>query len=218
MLPKKTKWDAVLCSRLSTKRGRFRSHTRVFSGGYWRMAEQETAVDLGMIESTSHEGNEGQRPLHVVRPRLTVEDDANAMGERPTLSDSQLGFVAPPVPYIEPAVRSRLPRTSFRVLQAWEGVVTALGEDSFAVRLVDLVGNMPDEEADVSFDEVSDDERELVNVGAVFLLHVGYATSEGGQRSRVAILRIRRLPVWTETELSSASKAAQQQADSIRWR
>ena len=110
------------------------------------------------------------------------------------------------------------PGTSFRTLQAWEGVVTAVGEDEFAVRLMDLMHEMPDEEADVSFDEVSDDEKQLVQVGAVFLLHVGYATSDGGQRSRKAILRFRRRPAWTDAELAAAGKVAEEQANSIRWR
>jgi hypothetical protein len=79
------------------------------------------------------------------------------------------------------------------------------------------MSDMPDEEADVSFDEVSDDERVLVKVGAVFLLHVGYATTEGGQRSRVALLRFRRLPVWTDTELATAGSVAREQANTIRW-
>lgn len=88
---------------------------------------------------------------------------------------------------------------------------------SFSVKLVDLSGDEPDEEAEVDFEEVSADERSLIAVGAVFLLHIGYATSEGGQRSRTSILRFRRLPVWTEAELSSARRTAQAQADRIRW-
>ena len=40
------------------------------------------------------------------------------------------------------------------------------------------MSDMPEEEAEISLDEVSDDERPLVKEGAVFLLHVGYATSE----------------------------------------
>ena len=182
------------------------------------MTDQLPAVHLGVIDSMSHEGNVAQRPFHVVGSPPSVDEDDNATGERSTLSDSQSGFEAPPIPYIAPAVRLQEPRTSFRILQAWEGVVTAVAENSFAVRLIDLMSDMPEEEADVSLDEVSDDERQLVKVGAVFLLHVGYATSEGGQRSRTAILRFRRLPVWTDSELATAGQVAQEQAQTIRWR
>ena len=95
--------------------------------------------------------------------------------------------------------------------------MTAVEGQSFTVNLVDLSGNEPDEEAEIDFEEVSADERSLIAIGAVFLLHVGYATSEGGQRSRTAILRFRRLPVWTDAELSNARRAAQKQAETIRW-
>ena len=89
---------------------------------------------------------------------------------------------------------------------------------SFSVKLMDLMANEPDEEADIDFEEVSVDERALISIGAVFLLYVGYATSEGGQRSRTSILRFRRLPVWTEMELASAEKTAREKADQIRWK
>ena len=109
------------------------------------------------------------------------------------------------------------PRSNFHTLQAWEGVVTAVDGESFSVKLMDLSGDEPDEEAEIDFEEVSADERTLIAVGAVFLLHVGYATSEGGQRSRTSILRFRRLPVWTETELARAKRTAQEWADTIHW-
>ena len=114
--------------------------------------------------------------------------------------------------------KAKVKGLSIRTLQAWEGVVTAVGKDEFTVRLVDLMHDMPDEEADVSFDDVSDDEKQFVQVGAVFLLHVGHATSDGGRRSRKAILRFRRRPVWTDAELAAAGKVAEEQASSIRWR
>ena len=182
------------------------------------MTDQLPAVHLGAIGSMSHEGNEIQRPFHVVGSPPLVDDDANAPREGSTLSDSQSGFEAPPIPYIAPAVRFHEPRTSFRILQKWQGIVTAVAEESFTVRLLDLMRDMPEEEAEISLDEVSDDERPLVKEGAVFLLHVGYATSEGGQRSRTAILRFRRLPVWTDSELGTADQVAQEQANTIRWR
>ena len=110
------------------------------------------------------------------------------------------------------------PRSNFRTLQAWEGVVIAVDRESFWVRLVDLSGAEPDEEAEIDFEQVSADERKFIAIGAVFLLHVGYATSEGGQRSPTSILRFRRLPVWTEAELERARINAQKLADEIRWK
>ncbi len=182
------------------------------------MNSKLTVSDLGVPPSMSLDENEKKPTLHVVRPHPQIDDDSNVSGARSTLcDDSQVGLL-PPLPYIRPAIRLPDSGTSFRTLQAWEGVVTSVREDAFAVRLMDLMNDTPDEEADVSFEEVSDDEKQLVKVGAVFLLHVGYATTEGGQRSRKAILRFRRLPVWTDAELATAGRVAQEQANAIRWR
>ena len=179
------------------------------------MVEDQTA-SLVTAEFISHEPSQGRRSFHVYEPPPKIDDDRNSDDEHSSFSGFQAD-VEVALPYVHHPVRVAALRTSFRTLQAWEGVVTAVAEESFAVKLVDLISNKPDEEADIDFEDVSKDERPLVRIGAVFLLHVGYATSEGGQRSRTAILRFRRLPVWTESELSSARKAAQEQADTIRW-
>ena len=166
----------------------------------------------------SHEPSRGPAALRLYRapPSPRIDTDFNARD-----ADSSEGAQQPkpPValPYVQHDIPFPQPRSSFRTLQAWEGVVTAVEGQSFSVNLVDLSGNEPDEEAEIDFEEVSADERPLIAIGAVFLLHVGYATSEGGQRSRTAILRFRRLPVWTDAELSSARRTAQEQADTIRW-
>lgn len=114
--------------------------------------------------------------------------------------------------------QAKEPRSNFLTLQAWEGVVTAVDRESFGVRLVDLTAAESDEEAEIDFEQVSDDERKFIVIGAVFLLHVGYATSDGGQRNPTSILRFRRLPVWTEAELESARINAQKLLDEIRWK
>lgn len=152
----------------------------------------------------------------VYRAPPSIEPDFNA---RDTDSSTGRPQKWPPVgrPYVQHLTSLPQPRSSFRTLQAWEGVVTGVEAQSFSVKLVDLSGDEPDEEAEIDFEEVSVDERSLIAVGAVFLLHVGYATSEGGQRSRTSILRFRRLPVWTEAELSTARRVAQEQAETIRW-
>ena len=158
----------------------------------------------------------GESEIRVYRPPPIIDYDGNSDSTDSSLKNPQFRR-AVAVPYVQCRFTPPVPRTNFHTLQAWEGAVTAVNDRSFSVRLVDLTGNQPDEEADVDFEDVSKDERSLVKIGAVFLLHVGYATSEGGQRSRTAILRFRRLPVWTEKELSSAERAAQDHVENIHW-
>ena len=180
------------------------------------MTELHNALRLPTDELSTHGLCQGQPfpRIHDAPPeieRAFNPSDANSSRARLQQADE----IA--LPYVENNIPRPQPRTNFLTLQAWEGVVTSVEEEVFSVRLMDLTGSEPDEEADIGYDEVSADERTLIRIGAVFLLYVGYAISEGGQRSRTSILRFRRLPVWTESELSGAKKAAQQQADTIRW-
>ena len=180
------------------------------------MVEDHSFVDSVSDGISSHASGYGESEIRVYKPPPTINHDRNAYIADSSIDNPQIRK-AVAVPYVRCRIAPPEPRTNFLTLQAWEGVVTAVNDRSFSVRLVDLTGNQPDEEADVDFEDVSKDERSLVRIGAVFLLHVGYATSEGGQRSRTAILRFRRLPVWTEKELSSAERAAQDHVENIHW-
>lgn len=97
-------------------------------------------------------------------------------------------------------------------LQKWEGVVTEVEKDIFNARLLDLTDDNPEEEADFSIEEVSEDDRKLLKPGAVFYWSLGYLTTGTGQVIRTSIVKFRRLPAWTETEV----KRAQEQAAKIR--
>ena len=181
------------------------------------MTEAQNTHSWITAENKSYQPSRGQPFPRIYEPAPPIENDSNAQADDSSLGDPQTGPVVN-LPYVHHHIPQSGPKTHFLTLQAWEGVVTAVEADSFTVKLVDLMSDMPDEEADIDFEDVSKDERALVTIGAIFLLYVGYATSEGGQRSRTTILRFRRLPVWTETELASAKKAAREKADQIRWK
>ena len=179
------------------------------------MTEDQNASGSYTTEFSS-QPSPGIRPIRVYDPPPHLDDDLNPDDVSSSVSDPQEGAKLA-LPFVQFSFPALEPRTNFRTLQAWEGVVTDVQDSTFSVRLVDLTSNEPDEESNIDFEDVSKDERPLVRTGAVFLLHVGYSTSQGGQRSRTALLRFRRLPVWTEPELSSAEKAAEEQVDQINW-
>ncbi|HEX8947795.1 MAG TPA: hypothetical protein VF790_02465, partial [Dissulfurispiraceae bacterium] len=93
-------------------------------------------------------------------------------------------------------------------LQKWEGVVTEIGKDVFNARLFDLTANNPEEIAEFSIDDVSEDDRELLKPGAIFYWSIGYLTTRTGQRMRMSFIKFRRLPAWTERDIKSAKKRA----------
>jgi len=99
--------------------------------------------------------------------------------------------------------------TLFTSFIKWRGVVLKIYEDCFLCRLVDQDGNSPDEEAEILLSEISDEDLQLIAIGAVFYWSIGYQTNPSGSRTRFSIIRFRRLPVWRSEELSEAQKKAE---------
>lgn len=55
-----------------------------------------------------------------------------------------------------------------RILRNWEGVITSVCDDYFEARLHDMTGKVDDEIVEIGFDEINEDEIDLVESGAVF--------------------------------------------------
>lgn len=99
---------------------------------------------------------------------------------------------------------------SFAVIQKWEGYVSSVTEDTFEATLCCIKGEGPDQYAKFSFEDVSDDDRPLISVGAVFYWSIGYLEKISGQRLRASLIRFRRLPAWTRRELANAEARAKE--------
>lgn len=112
--------------------------------------------------------------------------------------------------------RERLSR--FKSLQKWEGVVTDVLEDSFTARVHDLTRRGLEEEAEFFKDEISQDDLGLIQPGAVFYWNIGYYDSKSGQRTRQSLIRFRRLPGLSKSQLNRARLEAQRFASSIEWK
>jgi len=111
------------------------------------------------------------------------------------------------------------PRASFEPLNEWEGYVVAILDNGFAAHLLDLTAGCATEsdEATFSIDDVSDDDRGLVGLGAIFRWSVGYERQVTGTRRKVSSLVFRRLPIWTKREISESREKARSLVQSITW-
>jgi hypothetical protein len=81
--------------------------------------------------------------------------------------------------------------------QKWRGVVKEVSGETFIGHLTDLLRNVPEEEAEFYQIDVSDDDKELLCVGAVFYWCIGYTISASNQQRRTSFLRFQRLPIYT---------------------
>lgn len=111
------------------------------------------------------------------------------------------------------------PRASFEPIQEWEGYVVSLGGGGFLARLLDRTAELlvETEEAEFSFEDVSEDDLSLIEPGAVFRWSVGYEKKVTGVRQKISSIVFRRLPIWTAKELDLARVKARTVMGGIQW-
>jgi hypothetical protein len=111
------------------------------------------------------------------------------------------------------------PRASFEPLQEWEGYVTSVEGQRFGARLLDLTANQKEETEAVefSFDDTSEDDLALIEVGAIFRWSIGYEKKVSGVRQKISSIVFRRLPIWTSKEIGLANERARHLMGQIEW-
>lgn len=97
----------------------------------------------------------------------------------------------------------------FNVRQKWEGFVIEKNDETFLAWLTPIMGEGPDQIAEIYISKVETEDRALVKPGAVFYWTIGYARDESPTLRRDQILRFRRLPGWTDQELEKARARAE---------
>jgi len=100
------------------------------------------------------------------------------------------------------------PQDEFVALVKWEGVVTKLDKKCFEADLYDKSRHTT-EEAEFSLEDVSEQDFELLKIGAIFYWSIGYLDRVSGQRIKSSIIKFRRLPTWNDQDLKEARKRAE---------
>lgn len=95
--------------------------------------------------------------------------------------------------------------TAVQIVQKWEGVVTEVGDNTFFADLVTISGEEGDMTAEIYIDKVHEEDRPLVEVGAIFYWSIGQIKDTG---ETCSIIRFRRLPRWTAAQLKAIHDAA----------
>jgi hypothetical protein len=96
----------------------------------------------------------------------------------------------------------------FLTLAKWVGRVQRVSDETFVALVEDRLENRPEEEVEFARGEVSPVDEPLLVPGAVFYWSIGYRDRLGGQRTRVSVIRFRRLPKLSATDLIDAEEWA----------
>ena len=152
-------------------------------------------------------------------PPIPPSSDENASGSAAGRTFKDGNFVSMPAQHPGRVFRMPPPRKApyqFRLLQQWEGTVTAIGEDEFTAELRDLTDpKRPREEAVFDIEEISLGDRPLFVLGSVFRWSMGYRTSIEGQRERVSLFRFVRIPGWRKSAIADIERRAAVLQDSF---
>ena len=127
---------------------------------------------------------------------------ANALG--PTSLQQGAGASAPNGELtILPLRVKPVPMASLHPTQEWEGYVIEVREDDFEARLLDLTAGDPvaREDAVIPLEELDDDDRATLAIGAIFRWVIGYERSPAGARRSVSQIVFLDLPPLRECDL-----------------
>jgi hypothetical protein len=118
-------------------------------------------------------------------------------------------------PRLNVAVPGKAPK--LRTRQLWEGTVIQLRDTGFVAVLTDKTNpSNPDEQAVFDYDEISSEDRRLIELGASFYWTIGNEITVGGQLKNVSMVQFRRLPLWTQRKLADVRTRARHLEQSVR--
>jgi len=95
--------------------------------------------------------------------------------------------------------------TSLQIRQLWEGTVTEVRGQGFVAVLNDKTQrDNPDERVEFECFEIREEDRPLVEPGAVFYWMIGTERTPSGQVKNISTIELSRLPLWTRSSLKAA--------------
>jgi len=135
-------------------------------------------------------------------PSIESDDEENFVGNIIGEGTSSISVPVDKEP-IALAPKSVYRPIIFNAIQSWEGYVIDIFKYYFTARLTDLDEQEQDEDVEILLKDVSEDDKKLVEPGAIFYWHVGFE-NERGTIKRSSIIRFRRMPRWTDSAFKKA--------------
>jgi len=97
----------------------------------------------------------------------------------------------------------------------WKGFVTEIKEHTFTSKLFDIDAKGTHEIGELPNEKIQRDDLNLLKIGAIFYLSVGYFYNTKGQVQKKMILKFQRLVSWSVEEIDQAVDRAAYLAENI---
>jgi len=104
----------------------------------------------------------------------------------------------------------------FIYLQEWEGCIVEVRENSFLARLTDITNGDTDEEAEIFFEDVREEDRKYIKEGAVFYWDIGNLI-KNGKKISMSIINFHKRK-FTKKDFEKAKKRAEELFKKIKWK
>jgi len=107
---------------------------------------------------------------------------------------------------------------TFSPMQEWEGYVTEIFAESFSAYLIDKTAekSIAEELMEFSISDLSEDNKDLLKVGAIFRWAIGYQKQHGSKR-KVSEVVFRRMPAITKRDIKHAESRVDAITEALTW-
>lgn len=168
---------------------------------------QDTHGSNGGVPPVERNVLENQRELkNAPSQRGEETDDTENETDGPE-GESQMYQI--PDTFLTPGIPDRPRREkTYDARRKWEGVVEKVDGDEFTARLRAIDDDVPDEVVALRIGRVSEEDRELIEPGAVFYWNIGESRTSDGQLENYSEIRFRRLPKHTGRDRERAERQA----------
>lgn len=108
------------------------------------------------------------------------------------------------------------PEGTFKAVQKWFGEVQEIDDNIVIGRMENLFESGEDELLEIGLDEISPDDREFIQPGALFYFYIGYFTRKG-QRVNQLVFKLKRRPQLGVKDIDSIADKAQDLFGTMDW-
>ena len=156
-------------------------------------------------------------------PKIDIEnffEDSSVLAtETKNTTDTEIDDVVAPLSARQLGDQFCRNTRSLNPISEWEGYVESIEENVFLVRMVNIrsKSQLPEDEATFQINELSDYQRQHLEVGAIVRWVIGMERLPSDQRRKVSELHFRRLPPHSNREYRTALTQAEEIINAVTW-
>lgn len=145
--------------------------------------------------------------------RKTKPDAIEVTNSNKDFTEKEINFE---IPKFSKSLQIFDTKNYFTKSQNWIGHVIEKTDSGFKAKLTDITNPGTFEIGEFENTEISEEDKEYINVGAAFYWSLGFANSNG-QRKTESIIRFQRFSQWLQSDFDEVTDRANELFKKINW-